>query len=338
VRIIFCGTPEYAAPSLARLASLVPRHEVVAVVSQPDKPKGRSGVPTPPPVVDAARKLGLPPAAILQPQSINEPETLQRLGALAADLLCVVAYGALLKKKALALPRLCALNAHGSLLPKYRGAAPIQAALLAGDKETGVSIMGMVRGLDKGPLLLQRAIPIQPNDNAATLHDRLAALSAECFAEAIARFEAGTAAFTPQDEAAASYAAKLEKDSGRMDWTKDAAFLERFVRAMNPWPGAWTTVSLPDGSQKLRVRVSRAGFRGHDPISGCLEIGIVSPESRLGVGLADGSGTDAAILVGCGDGGTVAVREVQPEGKRAMSTAEFLRGAGRRFAADSHWE
>lgn len=326
MRIVFCGTPEYAVPSLERLAGLCPRHEIVAVVSQPDKPKGRSGTPAPPPVVEAARKLGLAPACILQPQSINEPEVLARLKTLAPDLLCVVAYGGFLKARALALPRLCAINAHGSLLPRYRGAAPIQAALLAGDTETGVTIMKMVPGLDKGPLLFQRAIPIQPDDDAATLHDKLAALSADCFAEALSLLESGAAVFAPQHEALASYAAKLEKDSGRIDWGKDAAFLERFVRAMNPWPGAWTTVSLPDGSSKLRVRVARAG------LSGCCQL------AGKGVGLASGSGNDVVISVGCGDGGMLSVRAVQPEGKRLMGTAEFLRGAGQKLAAASRWE
>jgi len=326
VRIVFCGTPEYAVPSLEGLARLAPRHELSAVVSQPDKPKGRSGTPSPPPVVEAARSLGLPAGSILQPQSINDPGVLVRLEALAPDLFCVVAYGGLLKERALLLPRLCAINAHGSLLPKYRGAAPIQAALLAGDKETGVTIMQMARGLDKGPLLLQRAIPIRPADDAAALHDKLAALSAACFAEALELLESGAAAFTPQDDALASYAAKLDKDSGRIDWSKDAAFLERFVRAMNPWPGAWTTVSLPDGSHRMRVRVARAG------LSGCCQL------AGQGVGLAGGAGAEAVISVGCGDGGMLAVREVQPEGKRPMSSAEFLHGAGRKYSVDSRWE
>jgi len=326
MRIVFCGTPDYAVPSLERLARLGPRHPVVAVVSQPDKPKGRSGTPTPPPVVEAARRLGIAAQDILQPPSINQREVLERLKALSPDLLCVVAYGGLLRKNALALPRRCAINAHGSLLPRYRGASPIQAALLAGDAETGVSIMKMERGLDTGPVMFRRTLPIQPTDDTGTLHDRLAALSAECLAEAVELLDAGAAVFAPQDEAEASYAAKLEKDSGRMDWSQPAVVLERFVRAMTPWPGAWTSVSLPDGSQTMRVRVASAA------LSACCQA------AGQGVGLAGGAGEAAVINVGCGDGGLLAVKGLQPEGKRPMSAAEFLRGAGRKFAADSRWE
>lgn len=325
VRIVFCGTPDYAVPSLERLAGNARRYEVVAVVSQPDRRKGRANAPTPPPVVEAARKLGFPADRILQPESINEPEALARLKALAPDVLCVIAYGGLLGREALALPRRSALNAHGSLLPRHRGASPIQAAILAGDAETGVTIMQMVRGLDKGPVLFRRALPISPDDDAGALHDRLAALSADCFSEALEQLAAGSAVFTPQDETQASYAAKLDKDSGRIDWTNGAAFLGRFVRAMNPWPGAWTSVSLPDGSQKLRVRVAEAR------VSGCCQT------AGPGAGLASGSGQEVVILVGCGDGGLLAVRAVQPEGKRPMSMAEFLRGAGRRLASASRW-
>jgi len=204
MRIVFCGTPEYAVPSLERLAGLRPQHEVVGVVSQPDKPKGRSGTPAPPPVVEAARKLGfwghdpIPGFSgnrIVSPEvpascSLN-PSTRRKSWRNSRRLprTCCASWltAGFLKKSALALPRLCAINAHGSLLPKYRGAAPIQAALLAGDKETGVTIMKMVRGLDKGPQMFQRAIPIQPGDDAATLHDKLAVLSADCFVEALGR-------------------------------------------------------------------------------------------------------------------------------------------------------
>lgn len=322
MRILFLGTPDYAVPSLLRLHGLAPRHEVVGVVSQPDKPKGRSKVPSPPPVVEAARKLDIPNERIFQPRSINKPAVLDVLRALAPDLLCVVAYGGLLKKEALALPKLYPINAHGSLLPKHRGASPVQAALLAGDAETGVCIMKMERGLDTGPVMLHRAIPIRPGDDAGTLHDRLAELSAECFVEAVDRIAAGPVVFEPQDESKASYAAKLEKNSGLIDWNRPTAELERFIRAMNPWPGAWTSIALPDGSQKMRVRVCTA-----------IEHPASTESQVAGAGHAD----TEQIVIKCGNGGALAVQQIQPEGKRPMSVAEFLRGAGRKFVPDSKW-
>ncbi|MFH0939573.1 MAG: methionyl-tRNA formyltransferase [Planctomycetota bacterium] len=327
MRIVFCGTPDYAVPCLKRLWQLTSSHQVVAVVSQPDRPKGRSGALVSPPVVEAARTLGLPSQAILQPHTINQPEVLRLLRALAPDLLCVVAYGHILKKEALALPRLLALNAHGSLLPKFRGAAPIQAALLAGETETGVSIMKMTAGMDRGPYLLHRSVPIRPEDNAGTLHDKLAELSAECCVEAIAAVASGIYTLTAQDESMVTFAPKLEKDSGKIIWNRDALYLERLVRAMNPWPGAWTTVAVPDGSERQRIRVTRA--------TATISLGIKG--GSPGYGLAVGAVGDAALIIECGSG-ALAIQTLQPEGNREMSAAEFMRGAGRKLFPESRWE
>lgn len=323
MRILFLGTPDYAVPSLVKLHALAPRHEVVGVVSQPDKPKGRSKEPSPPPVVEAARKLGIPNERIFQPRSINRAAVLDALRALAPDVLCVVAYGGLLKKDALELAKLYPINAHGSLLPKYRGASPIQAALLAGDAESGVCIMKMELGLDTGPVMLRRAIPIAPTDDAGTLHDKLAALSADCFVEAVEMIAAGPVTFEPQDEAKASLTKKLEKNSGTIDWNRSAVELERFVRAMNPWPGAWTTIALPDGSQKTRVRVCVAALWG---------AGVPPASGPSGTAKTDAD----SFTVACGTGALV-ITQIQPEGKRPMSVAEFLRGAGRKFVPSSMW-
>ena len=320
MRIVFCGTPDYAVPSLKCLMALAPVHEVVAVVSQPDRPKGRSRLPSPPPVVESARACGVPIERIFQPKSINRRSVLEPLRALAPDLLCVVAYGNLLKPGALALPKLYGINAHGSLLPRHRGAAPIQAALLEGDLETGVTIMKVELALDAGPILLKRAIPIRASDDAGTLHDRLAELSAECFVEAIERIAAGNAQFAPQDESQATYAAKLEKTSGQIDWTKDAVYLDRFVRAMNPWPGAWTRVAGAGGKDSVRLRVAKAHV-ALAPLSAGL-----APAGQAHAQAAD-------LQVACGSGG-LAITAVQPEGKREMSAAEFLRGAGRNLGAE----
>lgn len=322
MRIIFCGTPEYAVPSLERLSGLAPTHEVVAVVSQPDRPKGRSRVPTPPPVVQAAQKLGFSHERIFQPRSINKPAVLEALRALNPDLLCVVAYGNLLKTEALALPKLYPINAHGSLLPRHRGASPIQAALLAGDAETGVTVMRMELTLDSGPMLLHRAVPIQPTDDAGTLHDTLAQLSAECFVAAVEQIAAGNAQFTPQDESRVTHCAKLAKDSGQIDWTRDAAYLDRFIRAMNPWPGAWTRITSADG-QSARVRVARA-------TPDAATSGIAGESS------VEGSGDALAFRVSCGSG-SLRISVVQPEGKREMTVAEYARGAGKKFVPKAQW-
>ncbi|MCW8131210.1 MAG: methionyl-tRNA formyltransferase [Planctomycetota bacterium] len=314
MRIVFAGTPDYAVPSLRALAALAPAHEVVAVVTQPDRPKGRSKTPAPPPVKAAAQELGLPAERIFQ-KSINKPETLDALRALAPDLLCVVAYGGLLKKDALALAKRFPINAHGSLLPLYRGAAPIQAAILAGDAETGVCIMKMEEGLDCGPVMLRRAIPIAPADTAGTLHDKLMALSAECFVEAVKLIAGGHAVFEEQDHARATHVTKLTKDSGTVDWSKDAACLERFVRAMSPWPGAWATLESSDGAARKRIRIAAAAVseeRG-------------TPKSVAGRG--------EALEVACGDGRVLRIVALQPEGSREMRAAEFLNGAGRAFGS-----
>jgi len=322
VRIVFCGTPDYAVPSLRAIAA-DPRHELVAVVSQPDKPKGRSATPTPPPVVAAALEMNFPRERIFQPRSINRPKTLDALRALQPDILCVVAYGNLLKQEALALPRHLCLNAHGSLLPRHRGAAPIQAALIAGDAATGVSMMKMELGLDSGPVLFTRELPITADDTAGSLHDKLAELSARSFVEALMMIESGSYTLTPQDESRATYAAKLDKSSGTIDWNKPAAELERFIRAMTPWPGAWTTVA-GEGQATLRLRIARAAVA-----SGAHRAG--------GEGAVAGSGESAVIVVGCGSG-ALEIRAVQPEGKREMSVAEFLRGAGRKLQGRSAWK
>ncbi len=322
MRIVYCGTPDFAVPPLLALCGLAPRHEVVGVVSQPDKPQGRSHQPMPPPVVVAAREAGLPAERIFQPRSINRASALDALRALSPDLFCVVAYGNLLREAALSLPRLFPINAHASLLPRHRGAAPIQAALLAGDTETGVCVMKMEAALDAGPVLLERRTPIAANDDAGTLHDRLAKIAADSLVEAVECIAAGAVVFTPQDESRATYAAKLTKESGLVDWSRDAAYLERFVRAMNPWPGAWTRISA--GSASLRVRIARATL-----IS-------VASAGNPGSGRTLEAGAQTSIAVECGTG-ALAITHLQPEGKRAVSVAEFLRGAGRAYVSASRW-
>lgn len=320
MKIVFCGTPDYAVPSLKKLHALAPAHELVAVVSQPDKPKGRSKIPTPPPVVEAALKLGIPRERVFQPRSINRTDVLNALRALQPDILCVIAYGNILKADALALGKHFPINAHASLLPKYRGAAPIQAAILAGDSQTGVCIIKMEAGLDTGPVLLRRAISIDPRDTAGTLHDKLAELSADCFAEALDRISRNDFTLEPQDDASASYAGKIEKSSGSIDWRKPAIEIERHVRAMTPWPGAWTMLTSPAQQQRLRL----ASVTIAD-----------APRAVAGAGSYEESAQ--RLIAACGDERALQILSVQPEGKREMSAAEFMRGSGRVFGTAFGW-
>jgi methionyl-tRNA formyltransferase len=318
MRIVFMGTPQYAVPSLAALASFAPRHELAAIVTQPDRAKGRSRKPQPPAVKTASLELGLPAERILQPETVNDPATQEALRTLRPDLFCVVSYGAILRRNTLRIPRL-ALNAHGSLLPRFRGAAPIQAALLAGDAETGVTIQKMVRKMDAGPILLRHATPIRPGETAGELHDRLAELSAQCFKEAIEILERGQPAFEAQDETQVTFAPKLTKESGTVDWSREAAFVERFIRAMSPWPGAWTSVAMGNRQTK-RLRIGLTSLTKEmappgEPGDACCAVDDVSKAAHL--------------LVRCGDGIGLSVATLQPEGGREMTVGAWLRGAGR---------
>ena len=313
MKIIFAGTPDYAVPSLKALLALKPVHEVVGIVTQPDRPKGRSITPSPPPVKAAALEAGFPAERIFQPKSINMKETLEQLRALNPDVLCVVAYGGLLKDAALTLAKLCPINAHGSLLPKYRGASPIQAALLNGDPETGVSIMKMVRELDAGPELLRKVIPIAPDETAGTLHDKLAELSAACFVDAIARLEAGPVTFIEQDHSLATHVGKLEKDASIIQWQRPAKSLECFIRAMTPWPGAWTRLNSQDGKSSKRARIAKAA--------------VSAQKLEPGQWVLDEKGT--ALLAGAGDGHALAISRIQLEGAKELSVQEVFNGAGR---------
>lgn len=328
MRIVFCGTPDYAVPSLIALSE---RHEIVAVVSQPDQPKGRSRQPTPPPVVEAALRIGIPRERVFQPRSINRPEILDALRALSPDILCVIAYGNILKQGALELGRHFPINAHASLLPKHRGAAPIQAALLAGDSETGVCIIKMEAGLDSGSVLLRSAFPIHPRDTAGTLHNRMAALSFRCFLDALEKIEKHEETLTPQDDTQATYAPKLEKRSGNIDWAQSAEQIERHTRAMTPWPGAWAKLAgkSPD-VPAVRVRIAEAWLGDSN-----------NPSPRALDGSVDSmviprDGGDA-FAVFCNDGKSLAVTYIQPEGKREMSVTEFLRGAGKAYKSGCRW-
>ena len=293
------GTPEFAASALRALIA-AEGHEVVAVVSQPDRKAGRGRKMTPPPVAVVAKERGIP---------LNQVETCRTrafrewVGQFDADIGVVAAFGHILGPKALAVPRLGCLNIHASLLPRWRGAAPIQASILAGDAETGVTIMQMDPGLDTGPMLLERRTPISDEDTAVTLHDTLAELGAAAIVEALDALAGEGLQATPQPEEGACYAEKLKKSDGVLDWTADAVVLHRRVRAFHPWPGTSTTL---DG-QMLKV---------HPPLD------VVDGSGSPGEVLAAGND---GVVVACGTG-ALKLQRLQLQGQRALDVDAFLAG------------
>jgi methionyl-tRNA formyltransferase len=296
MRVLFIGTGEIGVPVLHSLLKSAD-HNLVGVVTQPDKPVGRAQRIEAPPIKMA---LGDSDVPILQPARIKREEAVAEIRALAPDVIVVMAYGQILPRAVLEIPRSACLNLHASLLPRHRGAAPIQAAIVAGDSESGISVMYMDEGLDTGDVLLQRRLEIARDETGGSLHDRLAAIAPGALHEALAQLEAGTAARMPQDASTATYAPKLEREHGRIDWTEPAELIERKIRAFNPWPGAFTI--LRDGQDRERkLKIYRAAF------------------------VADRS-DDPKNLVIAAKVGALRLEEVQLEGKRRMSAAEFFRG------------
>ena len=302
LRIVFMGTPELAAASLSALLR-EPAFELAAVVTQPDRPKGRDLKLQPSPVKQLARAAGLP---VLQPLKARDESFLVTLRELQPELIAVAAFGQILPAPLLALPRLGCLNVHTSLLPKYRGASPIQSAILNGDPETGVTIMKMDVGLDTGDILTQRVTPIFPTDDAATLHDRLAQLGAELLVETIPAYAAGKIPPQPQDASRATHVAKIKKEDGGIDWSQPAAAIWNRIRAFTPWPGAFTYLPGPPHPQLLKIWQAQVEAR-----SGAA--GEILAADRNG------------IVIGCG-ADSLRVTSLQREGGRRMSAAEFLAG------------
>lgn len=303
LRIVFMGTAELACASLQALARS-PEFEIPAVVSQPDKPKGRELKLQPTPVKQVATAAGLP---VWQPERARNPEFIAQLAALNLDLLVVAAYGQILAPAMLELPRFGGINVHTSLLPKYRGPAPIQWAILNDDAETGVTIMKMAAGLDTGDILSQRTTPILPEDNSSTLHDRLAVIGAELLVSTIRDFTGGAITPRPQAESEASYSRKIKKEDGRLDWMQPARVLWNRIRAYTPWPGAFTF--LPVNSTPRLLKIFRATIE--ENLSG-------SPGEIL---QADKTG----LVVACGQG-ALRLHELQLEGGRRMAAAQLLSG------------
>jgi methionyl-tRNA formyltransferase len=303
LRIIFMGTADLACSSLRALC-WDKAFSVIAVVSQPDKPRGRDLKLQPTPVKALASAQGLP---VLQPARARDEAFIDELRRLQSDLIVVTAYGQILPQSILDLPRFGCLNVHTSLLPKYRGAAPIQWAILNGDAETGVTIMRMDAGLDTGPMLTQALTPIAPQDNAQTLHDRLADLGGDLLVKTIPDYVSGKITPRPQPAEGASYARKITKEDGKIDWTQPAQVLWNRVRGLTPWPGAFT--HLPGVGQLRLLKIWSAEVEAE--LSG--EPGTVLRADKSG------------LVVGCGER-ALRILQLQREGGRRMSAQEFLAG------------
>ena len=304
LRVVFMGSPAFAVPALK---ALVERHEVALVVTQPDKPVGRGKRLAPPPVKEAAERLGLP---VMQPRATRKPPFAERLREVKADVAVVVAYGRILPRPVLdAFPRGC-LNIHASLLPRYRGAAPIQWAIIRGEDETGVAIMRLDEGMDTGPVLAERRLAIEPDDTVGSLAEKLAPLGAELLLDVLAQVEAGEEVEEPQDHEAATYAPMLSKSDGAVDWMQSARAVRDRIRGVDPWPGA--TTALAGETIKL--------------FSPSLAEGEGEPGELLRL--------DGGLVIACGSG-AVRVAEVQAPGKRRMDAEAFARG--RKLAPGAHF-
>jgi len=298
LKIIFAGTPHFAAAALETL--LAQGFDVVAVLTQPDRPAGRGMQLTPSPVKQLALQHGL---SVLQPRSLKDADIQRELAVYAADVMVVAAYGLILPQAVLQLPRHGCLNIHASLLPRWRGAAPIQRAILAGDSETGITVMQMDAGLDTGDMLLKKICPISAHDNAQTLHDKLATLGAETIVEALRLLEQNLLTPTPQDAALTTYAAKLSKTEAQIDWTADAAHIANAVRAYNPFPVAAATLNATP------IKIWQASVR--DNLSGAA--GTVLSVEKNG------------IVVACGRG-ALCLEVLQRPNAKALPAAQFVQG------------
>lgn len=300
MRVVFIGSGDIGEPSLAGLLGSA-SVSVTAVVTQPDRAAGRGLKVSFSRIKQLALGRGIP---VLQPAKLRDPSAVAAIADLAPDLLVVMAYGQILPQALLDVPALGALNLHASLLPRHRGAAPVHAALLAGDATTGVTAMWMDAGLDTGDILCARECAVLPDDTAGSLHDRLGVLAAAVLEEALGLIAAGRAPRIPQDASRATYAGKLDRGTGRVDWRQSAAAIALKVRALHPWPGSTMEVILANGNREV------------------LKVHRVAAED----GSADAGALLDGLRVGCGGGGVLRVLELQPPGGRRLTADEFLRG------------
>lgn len=300
MKVLFMGTPEFAVPSLKSI--LEAGHEVVGVFTQPDRPKNRGMKLQAPPVKEVALLHDIP---VYQPEKLKDGMAISIIQERKPELIVVAAYGRILTKEILDYPKWGCINVHSSLLPKYRGAAPIHWAILNGETETGVTIMHMAEELDAGDIISQRKTPIDPDETVESLHDRLALMGAELLVKTISEIQAGTAKRIPQDKALVSFAPMLSRALSPLNWTSSAQVLHDQVRGLNPWPAATTEFS----GVRCKILKSRVLMEtSREPVGTFLEAG------------------KAGIKIACGDGTILLIEELQPEGKRRMSAADYLRG------------
>lgn len=296
-KIVFMGTPEFAVNSLR---ALIQHHEVIGVVTQPDRPAGRGNAVKVSPIKQVALEHHIP---VFQPEKIRKPEAIDHLAQWDADAYVVAAFGQILPQRLLDIPPYGSINVHASLLPRWRGAAPIQACIRAGDHQTGITIMKMDAGLDTGPMLMHRAIPIAPDETGQSLHDKLAQLGADLLIEALPKYFSGEITPIPQPEEGVTFAPQIKKEEGLINWSEPAIVIERLIRAFTPWPGTYT---FWDGKQ-LKIHAGYVGD-GTVPIG---KVMVVGDENRIAIGTGDG---------------LFCPTEVQLEGKKRVSIADFIRG------------
>ena len=311
MRIVFMGTPDFAVATLEALCEA--GFDVIAAVSQPDKPKGRHGILSPTPVKEKAMELGIP---VFQPEKAKDSEFIEKLRELAPDLIVVTAYGQILKKELLSIPKYGCINVHASLLPRWRGAAPVQWSIIEGDKVTGVTTMLMDEGLDTGDMLLKKEVEIGPKETGGSLFEKLAKAGGELIVETVKRLEAGELKREKQNEELMTYASMLDKHMGKINWNREAAEIERLIRGLDPWPGTYSFY------EKKMLKLWDA-----DVIEDTEEL---SKESSIDTERAEAGSVVLAskkgLVIKTGKG-FLKINDLQPEGKKRMKAEEFLRGS-----------
>lgn len=302
------GTPEFAVPSLSSLATSA--HKIITVITQPDRPKGRSKVPCPSPIKEAAQKFGL---KIVQPANINNEATVKQLQDLSPDCIVVVAFGQFLSSSIIHLPRYQCINIHASLLPRFRGAAPINWAIIKGESVTGVTSVVMTEKMDAGDIITQKTTPIYPEENAGELERRLASLGAELLVETLNLVETGKATYTKQNENEVSFAPKLKKETGLIFWSQETQKIHNLIRGVTPSPGAYTYYARNAPEEKKRILILKTQIHDVPKIKTALNPGTVAEIAPCGIHVATLDGF-------------LCITRLQPEGKRAMDAQEYIRG------------